>query len=222
MLRALAPSAIFLALAISSTEVCAQDATTRGWATSFNLAIGGSLTQTDWEITHPYVTASGQLWQTIFGDGNRPVMASGGVELRKGRIALQGNLGWMSSRLTLTGVRGFVPDDPYTPGQVWKFSSYQLEGALVYFPLAEAAARVAPYVSAGLGYVSSRGDTEMGGGSLSLSAGLRLPLWSHVALDAGIKARYLRLSGFDLSPTMHPLIVLKPVFATIGLGVGTR
>jgi hypothetical protein len=73
----------------------------------------------------------------------------------------------------------------------------------------------------GAGYVMARGDTDISGGSLSLGAGIRLPLTGRIEARAEVAGRYVRLSGFDLLPGfMTPTIVLKPVLATVGLAFG--
>ena len=217
MRRALLLIAALSSFMADAAGLQAQVKPAGGWERSLHVAVGTSLVHTDWTISHPLISGSGRRWETINGTGNRPSVGTVGLELRRRHIAFQANLGWMSSRLTLTDVPNNLTGNEYEIGRTWDFSTYQVEGAVVYLPRAQQGG-VAPFVSAGAGYAIARGDTEMTGGSLSLEAGLRLPLSDRVEASAGVAGRYLRFSGFDLlPPVMTPTIVLKPVAATLGL-----
>lgn len=214
--------ALLLVTALSSfmadaAALQAQVEPADGWKSSFHVAVGTSLVHTDWTISHPVTSGFIRQMETINGIGNRPSMGDFGLELRRRHIAFQANLGWMSSRLTLTDVPNNLTGNEYEIGRTWDFSTYQVEGAVVYLPWAHQAG-VDPFVSVGAGYLIARGDTKMTGGSLSLGVGIRLPLSGRVEASAGATGQYLRLSGFDLlPPLMTPTIALKPVAATVGL-----
>ena len=50
----------------------AQTQASDGWTRSIHFAVGASLVQTDWTISHPVTSRSVRRMETINGIGNRP------------------------------------------------------------------------------------------------------------------------------------------------------
>ena len=210
---------IVILLALPSAGFCQQHDTPQGWTTSVLVDVGVSATGTNWSLSHPLHEGSQVLWETIDGSGNRPKVVRAGVEFRKRHVAIQGALGMMlSSRLELTSAQPNLTGLPYEIGRTWSFSTYQLEGAALYFPIVRDGGKVVPYLSAGIGYLGTSGDLSINGGFFSFGGGVRLPVTRRVDIDAGLRFLHSKYTDFPLlEPMMTPTLTLTPLAATIGM-----
>jgi opacity protein-like surface antigen len=212
--------AMLAAMTCPSARLSAQEGKRGGWAASVHVDVGISATKTNWSLSHPLHSGQRVLWETLRGDGNRPPGTSVGVEFRKDHVAFQGSVGLTSSRLELVSIDENITGLPYEIGRVWEFTTRHLEAAFEYFPSARAGAAVVPLLSGGLGYVGTSGDASMSGGSFSLGGGVRIAISRGVSIDAAVRGRYVRYSGFPLlEPIMAPDLTLTTLSPTVGLRV---
>ena len=206
-------------VALPSVGLCQQQGENSGWTRSVLVDVGVSATSTNWSLSHPLHEGSQEIWETILGTGNRPKVVRAGVEFRRGHLAIEGALGLLlSSRLELIGANPNVTGLPYETGRTWSFSTRRLDVAALYFPIVRDGARVAPYVSAGVGYLWTGGGLSCNGGSLSLGGGVRFPVARRVEVDAGLRYQWTKYTEFPLlEPIMMPPLTLTPLAATIGM-----
>lgn len=189
-----------------TNNISAQDINENSWMCSFNFNPSILLSNNNWSLKHPVYQATGKIqYEEINGIFEQSIFVSGGLEVKKGHFAFQGNIGFIPQKLTKN-----------MPVKDKELNLLFSELSILFYPMKYNGSPFNPFISIGGALLKASGDIDNTGLMISYTGGVKIPLYSKIGFNLGLKGMLLRYTQLQLSENISKDISIYPFALFIG------
>jgi hypothetical protein len=207
---------VFQLIIIKTNE--AQPLPYKAWNIILHFNTGYTITTSDWEYTHPYVLGNGGSFTgRISGTYDESSIYYVGLECSKGYFGFQANIGISPAKFLIK--EQVDPGITQTRNDIYSFNILFLEAEGMLFPFGNSINKIAPFIKAGLSYMSTSGDIHNNLLAFSGSIGVRTFFTGSLGIDFSLKAKYMLLYNVPLADQISAAygVSLSSLSANVGI-----